>query len=296
MSANQKLIIHITCWHFPKWYEKDYSKGKLQRIEIEIRQFKSLVTLTKREPPYINQYLLLNGNNLGLLFEDISRLILNVYPNVSMIDLNTGSQKIYTTDLEKETESLQKIFDIPIAKNKASLHNKKRYAKFFNTSIFIEAAKEKKPFSSEFIGYTGKSKEALSIGMELPCTIFFDDPTAPTQEDFLYIKGVSTLQKKWSTGPVSEYYIFPEDILTQAQSAFELICDTHKNVQEIQVVCGLFDSSISIYSERTTDNFLFERNIEFYYRLSYHKNRGTQLLKQKKDVIEGTIESRLLHL
>ena len=292
MTDNQKIKINITCWHFPKWHETGHAHGKFQRIELEIKEFRSLLTLTKREPPYINTYLLLNGNRLQDLYDDLLNLILTKFMNVSTIDMNTCSQKIYTTDLLKETGDLNKIFDIPANKNNAEVHSKKEYLKYFNRNLFTEVSKEKKPFKSEYIGYTGRTKEELLKGVELRCELFFEN-SSTCKIEYIYIKGLSVLKKKWSTGPISAYYIIPKDLIKQANVEFERVLNNRHNVKEIKVGCKLFDDSIRAFNERTNDNVLFERHIEYYYYLHYKTDTGSELIKQFKEIYDSVASVQL---
>ena len=261
MADIKKIKLSITCWYFPKWYESGYTHGKGQTIEVAIKDFRSITTLTKTELPYENTYLILNNNNLQGLYNDLSNLILNKYENVATIDMEPYSQKIYTTDLSKETENWNKIFNIPPGENNSNVHKKKDYSKYFDRKVFTEVSKEKKPFHSEYIGYTGRTNHELQNGVELKCELIFENG-GTSKIEYIYIRGITKLKKNWSTGPVSEYYIIPKDFIQQVNSEFEKALKNNSPIKEIKVGCKLFDDSILQFNESTKDNYKFEKNIE----------------------------------
>ena len=290
MTDITKIKLSISCWYFPKWYESGYSHGKVQTIEIEIQDFRSISTLIKKEPPYQNTYLILVDNNLQGLYNDLFNLILNKYENVGTISMDPYSQKIYTQDFLKETENWKEIFNIPPGENNSAVHKKKDYSKYFDRTVFTGVCKEKKPFYSQYIGYTSRTNEELKNGVELKCELIFE--TGSTYKiEYIYIRGITKLQKDWRTGPVSEYYIIPKDFIDQVNSEFEKILIKNSPIKEIKVGYKLFDDSILQFNESKQDNYKFEKKIEYYYTLVYKKETGTELKKQAKEKHQTFIES-----
>ena len=285
-----KIKIKINCCYFPKWYEGNSIRRKDQTIELELWEFKSLVITEKTELPYLNKYLILKDNNIEKLFEDISNLILKRFENVCTVYTEIDLQKIYTNDFKWVLKNGVNIFEIPVQNNNSKIHKRKEYSSYFNNDILSGAINEKTPFISAYIGFTGRSKEELLKGIELKCELVLDNSDSKIN-DYIFIEGITVLKKTWPTGPISEYYIIPENLIEQATKEFSRIVIKNKNVKSIIVKCNLFDYQITSFDKISKDNHEFEKNIEYYYNLVFDHKDTPILIKKFKGKYKTFIES-----
>jgi hypothetical protein len=205
--------------------------------------------------------------------------------------LDSNSQKIYTPDFNKEIGNWTKIFDIPIGENTQKVHKQKNYHKYFNRKLFEKVDKEKKPFFSDYIGFTGKSKEVLNKGEEIRCEVLFKN-SQDYKIEYIFIANISKISKKWSTGPISEYFIIPNDFLEQAKLEVENVLRKYNNVNEIKISCKLYDETIKAFEQISPDNRKFERNIDHFFILNYKPDSGLQLIRTPKGKYQTFMESK----
>lgn len=287
----KKLKARIMCWYFPGWFDSGHSHGKFIDIELDLNELTSIRLTSKNELPHLNYYLTLDERLLENLFEEINKSILSKYNNVTEIDLHSYSQKVYNPDFTKEIPNWTKIFEVPAGENTQKVHKKKNYHKYFKRNLFEKVENIKKPFFSEYIGFTGKSKEQLSKGEEFRCEILFENPQ-DYKIEYIFIDNISKIVKKWSTGPISEYFIIPHDFIEQANLELVKILAKYNNIKEVKIQCKLYDESIKAFDQSSPDNLKFERNIDHFLILNYKIDTGLQLTRIQKGKHQTFIESK----
>jgi len=288
--VGNKIKAVIVCYYFPKWYEKGDTRSETSNIELLLSNYRSLDLLTKKEIPYNNSYLVIDERNLEFFFKELTREIINKHDNINSINLYSSTQHIYNLDLSKEISDYYHVFDVSSADNIRQVHKNRDYQKYFNRNVFVNSNKVKKPFLSEYIGFTGISKDELQKGVELKCELLFEN-SGTFKTDYIFIQNIIKLKKKWSTGPESEYYVMPKDFLNQVNLEFKKLLNKNKGIIEIRVKCNLFDDNIIAFDKDTSDNLKFERNIEYFYLTTYKKESGTEIKKQLKRKSQTFIES-----
>lgn len=190
-------------------------------------------------------------------------------------------------DFSKEFGNWYKIFDIPTGQNTARVHRKKEYQIYFNKKVFAAIEKDKKPFSSKYIGFTGKSEEELSKGKELLCSIIFENDKVG-KRDYIFIRDLHVIQKKANTGSTYEYYILPVNAIEQLNSELKTISNKYSGFEKIIIESKFFDRDTIQLSEQNQDQYKFDKSIKHYLKYEYSPRSGLTELKQTKRLLDSS--------
>ena len=235
--------------------------------------------------------------------ENIKKTILKTYEPVVEIYLNSYFVNIYSKDLKNiltHENCNVPFFFVPLINRDRDgfIHTISCSSKYFTNVFFKEdSSKTKFELKKEYIGYTGKTKEELKYGREIPCKIYLNDSNDYLTK-YIYLTEIDILS-------IQEYGL-RESYFIKENTSKQILLELNSLVTEInafkliKIDVNFFDSNNLTENMKLEKKWLnFERELKSITR--YEVNANKKLVPStfavsvyKKSYPSHRLESRLL--
>lgn len=258
-----QIKFEIKCWSFPKapafLFGLPYAKAI--NISIDLDQFKSLQLATSNELPFMNYFITCKGENAMQFFKELNELVLLKYENVGSISIS--SPNIFNSELTHQMK--RNVFSIPNDYNTKRTHEKRYYSHFFIQNSAFDTKPMKPSYfdkvECEYVGYTGKTKEEMAQGVELKCSITYEDRKQKEAIDYIFLKHPEKVESIASTGSSLSYFIKSNCLESLIEGELKRLATLYHPFEKIRLHPPFFNNDIIKSLEQSKNHRDFEKSI-----------------------------------